>query len=271
MGVVIGGVMEDIAGLSVLGFLEPQSLRLASDDYEPRDADSWIHSIVLHTTRGIPGGSDQRPQRLLSGTPPKEAHIPSIIEAWTTDRACASAHLLVDLDGTMACVADLLTETTYHAGQKEVNHHSIGIEMVQGKDAELYVEQIEQTVRLVDFLTRRFGIQRQFHWPYRNQSIHRIREGGASVVGVYGHREVSDDRGLGDPGDEIFHALRGAGYEAFDFEKGEDLRVWEERQTMLAARLSINLDTDGVPGTETVSALKLAGYSQGLFVPRLGD
>jgi hypothetical protein len=73
---------------------------------------------------------------------------------------------VIDFDGTVACVADPLTETTYHAGHRAINHHSIGIEMYQGESAELYQVQLESTVRLVDFLTRRFGIQRQFHWPY---------------------------------------------------------------------------------------------------------
>lgn len=271
MGVVIGSVTEEVPGLAIRSFLDPDGLRLEEEDREPRSADAWIHAIVLHTTKGIPGGSDQRKQRILDGSGPHGNHIAMVAQAWAEDHICASAHFLVDQDGTIACVADLLSETTYHAGQRAVNHHSIGIEMYQGEEAELYAIQLERTVRLVDFLTRRFGIQRQFHAPYRNQAVQRIKEGGSSVVGVYGHREASDDRGSGDPGDAIFSALLSAGYERFDFDKEEDLAVWKKRQQDLNQQLGLSLTVDGVPGQETVSALLRAGYPFGLWTPREGD
>lgn len=271
MGVVIGSVTEEVPGLAIRSFLDPEGLRLSEEDREPRSTEAWIHSIVLHTTKGIPGGSDQRRQQILDGSGPHKNHIAAVAQAWASDHICASAHFLIDQDGTIACVADLLTETTYHAGQRAVNHHSIGIEMYQGEEAELYAFQLEQTVRLVDFLTRRFGIQRQFHAPYRNQAVQRIKEGGSSVVAVYGHREASDDRGAGDPGDAIFSALLAAGYECFDFDKEEDRAVWKVRQTDLNQKLGLSLTVDGVPGPETVVALRTAGYPHGMWIPRPGD
>ncbi len=271
MGVVIGSVIEEVPGLSIRSFLDADGLRLTEEDREPRPADSWIHAVVLHTTKGIPGGADQRKQRIIEGSGPQGNHIATVAEAWASDHICASAHFLVDLDGSISCVADLLTETTYHAGNRPVNHHSIGIEMYQGDQAELYTAQIDQTVKLVDFLTRRFGIQRQFHWPYRNQAVDRIRSGGSSVVAVYGHREASDNRGLGDPGDAIFSALLAAGYERFDFDQQEDLTAWKARQIELCNRLGISLTLDGCPGPETVAALRQAGYPSGMWIPRPGD
>ena len=81
-------------------------------------------------------------------------------------------------------------------------------------------------MRLVDYLTRRFGIQRRFTGPIGNQAVRRIAEGGSSVVGVYGHREASDDRGQGDPVTKSFCACA-APDESFDLDKLEDLTVWK--------------------------------------------
>lgn len=271
MGVVIGSLIEEVPGLPIKSFLDEDGLRLIEEDREARPADSWIHAIVLHTTKGIPGGADQRKQRIIEGSGPQGNQLAAVTESWATDHICASAHFLINLDGSIACVADLLTETTYHAGNRAVNHHSIGIEMYQGDNAELYTVQLQQTVKLVDFLTRRFGIQRQFHWPYRNQAVGRIKDGGSSVVAVYGHREASDDRGLGDPGDAIFSLLLEAGYERFDFDAEEDLAVWKERQLDLCNRLGISLAIDGCPGAETTAALRQAGHPSGMWTPRPGD
>ena len=276
MGILIGGVSEEVEGLVTCSWIDPAGpgptgLRLTTEDREERSAESWIHAIVLHTTRGIPGGLDQRRQKILAGVPPTAERVRSVLDGWASDHSCASAHFVIDFDGTVACVADPLTETTYHAGHRAINHHSIGIEMYQGESAELYQVQLESTVRLVDFLTRRFGIQRQFHWPYHNQALARILDGGSSVVGVYGHREASDDRGEGDPGDAIFEELRRAGYERFNFAQGEDLAVWRARQEELNLRLGVGIPTDGVPGQQTVLALREADRPHGLWVSRPGD
>jgi hypothetical protein len=109
--------------------------------------------------------------------------------------------LVVDHDGSAACLADLADEVSYHSG--EVNEVSIGIEIYQGSDAELYEGQLESVVALVDYLTRRFHIQRQYQWPYHRRPAARIASGAQDVVGIFGHRDVTTNRGLGDPGDAI--------------------------------------------------------------------
>ena len=274
MGIIIGGLAEEVQGLEIRSWLDPGGLRLTESDREPRGADGWIHTIVLHTTRGVPGGSDQRPQKILSGYGPtadRDDHKAEVTAGWAEDQLCASAHFVIDFDGSIACVADLLTETTYHAGNRTVNHQSIGIEMYQGSDAELYEGQLHNAVLLVDFLTRRFGIQRQFHWPYRNTALSRFVEDGLSLVGVFGHREASDDRGAGDPGDAIFEQLLQAGYERFDFDQHEDQVAWKARQSELCQQLGLELVLDGVPGSQTVKALLAAGRAHGLWTPRPGD
>jgi murein L,D-transpeptidase YcbB/YkuD len=70
---------------------------------------------------------------------------------------------------------------------------------------------------------------------------------------------VSRHRGAGDPGDHLFEKLRAAGFEAFDFEAGEDLRAWKQRQR------SLGLQADGIPGQRTCQALRQAGHPHGLW------
>jgi hypothetical protein len=85
------------------------------------------------------------------------------------------------------------------------------------------------------------------------------------MVGIYGHRDVSNNRGEGDPGDLIFAALEVAGYERFNYDVGEDLDVWAERQQ------SLGLLPDGIAGPYTVQALAARSYHHGLWVTRPGD
>jgi hypothetical protein len=184
------------------------------------------------------------------------------INAWTGKQV--GAHLIVDFDGTIYQCADLLSEVTYHA--TIVNEVSIGIEIYQGSHAELYEGQLQCVLKLLDFITGYFGIQRQFHSPYNAnglpQRISFNNLAGKDVIGVYGHRDVTTDRSIGDPGDFIFDILKQAGYESFDFSKNEDLPIWKDRQSKLG------LLADGIPGPNTVKALLKAGYPQGIWIKR---
>ena len=87
------------------------------------------------------------------------------------------------------------------------------------------------------------------------------REGG-DMIGLYGHRSQTNNRGNGDPGDFIFQALEAAHYEKFDFAGEQDLLVWKDRQSRLG------LKADGVPGPTTRMHLKKSGHAHGLWVPR---
>ena len=187
---------------------------------------------------------------------------------WSNDSGQAGAHLVVDHDGSIVCVADLLLDRAFHAGP--VNDCTIGIELYQGADAELYDEQLVQTVKLVDWLTRRFGIQRQIPHHYKGP-LTRLAAGARDVVGVYGHRDVTDRRGPGDPGDQIFNKLAEAGYETWDLERKEDLTVWKQRQTDLSRSSVSPIDLDGIPGLQTCRALGAGGRPGGMWVSRPGD
>jgi hypothetical protein len=222
----------------------------------------WVRQIILHTTKGIPGGKDNRPQKILPGRGPSGRAAESVAQFWSTSELASGAHLVCDFDGSWICLADLATEVAYHA--TTVNETSIGIEIYQGSDAELYEEQLASVVAMVDFLTGQFGIQRQIPAMYSGP-IGRLEDGGTDCVGVFGHRDQTDNRGPGDPGDAIMGLLGRAGYERFDFRGGEDLKVWRQRQANLAVRQSEPIDVDGVPGPGTVAILKKLGYTQGLW------
>lgn len=271
MGLMINGQPEEISGLRVDCWQDDAALCLRAEDCAQRPKATWVRGIVLHTTKGIPGGRDHRHQVIRPGLGPTKDHHSALACYWARDGRCAGAHLMVDFDGTVACMADLQTQMTYHASQHDVNRVTIGIEIYQGTEAELYDGQLDAVVRLVDHLTRRFGIQRQFPWPYRGRPIQRIAAGGLDIVGIYGHRDVTDNRGQGDPGDAIFEKLQTAGYEPFDIDGDEDLDVWKQRQRALNLGHHCDLVVDGVPGPRTLKALALAGKAHGLWVARPGD
>ncbi len=222
-----------------------------------------VTGIVIHTTKGIPGGADKRPQVILPGFGPHVDAAERCARTWSTDDRPAGAHLVVDHDGVVSCLADLQRVAAYHAST--CNARTIGIEVYQGSGAELYCRQIDTLVVLVDFLTRRFGIQRQLPWPYEGRPLARLANGAEDFVGVWGHRDSSAHRGEGDPGNACMRALIDCGYEQRDVDEGEDRTVWRRRQAEL------RVTPDGIPGPTTRAALLAAGRPSGMWVSRPGD
>jgi hypothetical protein len=269
MGAIIDGVDETVPGLKIDNWLNSAVPRLNKNEDCRERFTRWVRGIVLHTTKGIPGGSDHRPQKILPGLGPDRKGDYAAARYWASSAEQAGAHLVVDFDGSIVCLADLLTEASFHAG--EVNEVTIGIEIYQGKEAEMYDGQLDVVVRLVDFLTRRFKIQRQIHSPYKKGPVPRIAQGARDVVGIYGHRDVTTNRGSGDPGDAVFEKLAAAGYEAFDYAANQDRSAWWQRQEQLNTDFGAGLTVDGVPGQKTVAALITSGRKHGLWVSRPGD
>jgi hypothetical protein len=263
-----------VAGLDCRSWHDDPRLRVRiPQDGARRSPLAWVRQIILHTTLGIPGGKNQTPQSVRFGVGRPSDVAANVAQWWSTSEASAGAHIIVEFDGRVACLADLADEITYHAGT--CNGTSIGIEIAQANDGSLYAGQLECVVRLVDFLTLTFGIQRQIHAPYKGP-IARLVRGGADCVGVFGHRDQTASRGLGDPGDAVFGYLLEAGYEAFDFGRGEDVAVWRERQANMPAPSDapdqLRWAVDGIPGPRTVARIRgMEGRACGLWVPRPGD
>lgn len=256
MGFVISGKVEELPGVHCTSWLDNRALRLSPEDRRVRRA-PWVHSIVLHTTKGIPGGKNMTPQKVLPGFGPSTNAGARLADMWAGDGRHAGAHLVVDQDGQIYQCADLVTEAAYHASA--MNEWSVGIEIFQAADASLRAGALERVVALVDALTLRLGIQRQIPKVYRGRASARLLKDPGGWVGVCGHRDVSNNRGPGCPGDAIFQLLAAAGYLRFDLDlgRGEDIEFW------MTTQRSLGVFPDGVPGPQTRQAIRLAGMGKG--------
>ena len=268
-GLVLEGKTVGIPGFDIQNFLDDPLLRLAPSDVRWRSERErgWIHLIVVHTTGGIPGGTDLRPQIINPGFGPSSNGGERVVGSWTHDPGRpGGAHLIVDFDGKIYCCADLVTQAAYHA--QLANGPSVGIEVVQGHDAELYQSQLDLAARFVRALCAVMptAIQFQIPTPYEGKPINRFVISQqksmplADVVGVVGHRDLTANRGEGDPGNALMDAIAALGAEKFDFDTNEDIITWKNRQSVLGIAAP-----DGIPGPMTVAALKRAGHADGIW------
>jgi hypothetical protein len=273
MSIVLGGAQYEVPGVETVSYRDDPAAVPAATDGSPRT--TWVRALVAHTVHGLRG--DLKP----GGKPSKRAEWYALYQANTARQV--SWDFTVDTDGTVAWSNDPVARYTWHGNT--VNAYTIGFELVQDADGTTYQATIDSAVRMIDFLTAFFGIQRQTPWragkPYAGR-IARAQSGnnGRNLVGVYGHRNVwvrNGDGRLeavrkhGDPGDHLFLALAAAGYETLETElavgavEAEDTRVWSVRQEALGFGGG---DRDGVPGPRTRAALAAKGYAHGLWVPR---
>jgi hypothetical protein len=254
-GLLVNGVERAVDDLVVINASDADWCRLDPKDCEPRRT-PWVRQIILHTTKG------DSPQHVLPGRG-GGGKARRTAESWRNDPTPSGAHLVIDNDGTVACLCDLAEVETYHATVS--NPWSIGIEMYQEANNGVYEAVYAAAVKLVPALCRLFGIQLQIpKLPYRNEPLRRMIDGGEHCVGVFGHRDNTPRRGEGDPGDEVFARLAALGAERFDHNAGEDLQIWKTRQQSLndaGAALTI----DGIPGPRTVAALVAAGRATGIW------
>jgi hypothetical protein len=270
-GLVIGGKSVRIPGIDVVNFRDDPRLRLDSTDMRHRTPKEkeWIHLYVIHTTGGIPGGKDLRPQVILPGLGRSSGGGQRIVASWTHDKVRpGGAHLVTDFDGTHYCCADLLDDAAYHA--ERANGCSVGHEVVQGHgSAELYQGQVDAAAQLALWVCRLMptAIQWQVPAPYIGLPISRFVDSLYNdssplfdVVGIVGHRDLTNRRGEGDPGNAMMEALVRAGCEVLDFATYQDLEVWKTRQHELGVWYA-----DGIPGKQTAVALARAGHLDGIW------
>jgi hypothetical protein len=262
-GFVIDGVPLAVPGIEVVNYLDDPKLKLSLQDGKPRTRDD-VTLIVLHSTLGAPDRTYTHPQTVIPGRGPSTNAGERTNEMWQHDGRCAGAHEVVDNDGVTYQLCDLHLWESYNA--TSVNARAIGVEFRQGVAmSEFYAEAFHAGRVGVDWKTAYFGIQRMIPKGYRNRASKRLADGAADFIGVIGHRDQSDNRGAGDPGDALMAEFATAGYEQFDVDLGEDRDVWRARQRWLGMPAS---QQDGVPGPTTRSYLKGLGFTCGLWALR---
>lgn len=250
-GLKIGTKLVDVPGVDIIAPGETPWAHLDRMDCRTRRT-RWVRQIILHTTKG------EWPQHVVPGRGPANRDE-RVARFWQGSERQSAAHIVIDSDGSAACLADLLEVEAYHA--TVVNRWSVGIEIYQEADGGVYEAALTSAVRIVAALCRAFGVQFQIPArPYLRRPLTRLAsDGGPDVVGIFGHRDVTDNRGKGDPGEAVWDFLEAAGAEVLDYENGADLIVWKARQ------LALGVAADGVPGPLTVKALKANGHPDGLF------
>lgn len=242
MSIILNDKQIEIPNLKTISFKDkPKDVPFPQSHLNRRT--TWLRGIIVHTIEGIKGN-------VLSGLgEPSDKPLKLAKYQATTNRP-VSWDYTIDFDGTIYCHSDPFKWFSWQATQ--VNPFTLGIELVQHSNGDLYDEQLNIAVTFIDFLTNKLGIQRQIH--IGNKIINRTlsqNNSGKDTVGIFGHCNITNNRGIGDPGSYIFDKLKEAGYEQFDFNKNEDINTWKPRQT------NLGLPTiDGVAGPQTVIAIK---------------
>ncbi len=265
-GLLVAGEYHLIPGVEIVspGPGAPAWCKLDSRDYRARSR--WIRQLVVHTTKGI------WPQYVRAGAGAGNRDK-IVAEFWRGDPQHSAAQIIIDNDGSVACLCDLARVEAYHA--TTCNPWSVGIEMYQEPDGGVHQAVYDTMVRLLPEIPRILGFA--FQVPsrkYNGTIMRRLLNGGPDVVGVIGHRDnawdfhkLTSTRGRGDPGDLIYALAIAAGAEALDYDRGEDLLLWRHRQAFLNAHHGEQLEIDGVAGPGTMRALARHGYANGRAIP----
>ena len=166
-----------------------------------------VAHVVLHTTGGYPDSKHPTPQRIRpEAAAPRHCLATDVHAYWSRTDRIGAAHILIDADGAVYQIADLSTRAMYHCvGYNQV---SIGVEVVQQSDSSLFAAQLVSVVALCSWLADTFKLPRSVAMPYTG--VRDVVDG----VGVLGHRDLSSNRGSGDPGDFVMEALVDAGWAA---------------------------------------------------------
>lgn len=274
--IIDGKLVAAPDGMVVMNEHDAEWCKLDAGDYTTRTEP--VHMFTAHTTKGI------WPQRIIPGKGvPGRAQLTA--DFWRGDPQHSAAQLVIDRDGTIACLGDLLHKAAYHA--TTVNGHTIGVEMYQEPDGGVYEATIDAAVKLAKFVCSFFGFafQTTSRVYHENTIIERLKLGGADVVGVFGHRDNAwtfpawmtpeqrakypngfATRGRGDPGDEFYTRCIAAGAEAFDIDAREELTTWKRRQSHLNSKFGEKLTVDGVAMKHTIDAMHAHGFADGRAV-----
>lgn len=208
-GITIGGRVAPVPGFEVVSYANGAVPRVEKGFARTPDK---VSAVVLHTSKGLRSGT------LLPGSLASD-RAEALARYQASGAREVSWHFTVDTDGTIVQSADPAMWATWHA--RHANGYSIGIEMVQGDDGNLYQRQIDAAVALVTTLVEAFGIPKITPVNERGEPIATVvqawqeaDEGGAQMRfnGVAGHRNLTTNRGPGDPTDAPFRALLARGF-----------------------------------------------------------
>lgn len=262
-GLLVDGAIVPVPGVTVIGAHDAAWAHLSPGDCRPR-----VHPVtgkrvrptqwMLHKTVA------DDPEHLIPGRGPSgdAGGARATADYWAKDPRHSGAHLVTGHDGELACLADLVLVEAYHATVS--NLYAIGHETKELVGGGFYGAAAETTVDACMVGCEAVGIQLQCPRQYTGRPISRMLDGGATCVGIFGHRDNTTDRSRWDPGDILFAMLRQRGVLSFDFELGEDLAFWKPIQRDLN-RHGYGLVLDGIPGPRTTAALASEGYRGGIY------
>jgi hypothetical protein len=272
-GLLIAGRVVPVPGLTIRNPLDTEWCRLSVGDYRARHG--RVNKAIWHTTKGID------PQRIVPGAGP-DGKDKLVADFYRGDPAHNAAPLVIDCDGSVACLADLATTCAFHA--TTANDSSVGIEMYQLGDGTIYQATLDAAALLAPALSEALDFPFQFAsdtW-IKGRIIERLKNGGTDCVGHFGHRDqawmfpehITDPatrakypngyacRGRGDPGDAWYQAMIAAGAEPLKFRIFEDITLWKRRQIIMNSK-GARLAVDGIPGPATMAAMRRLGYRSG--------
>lgn len=250
---LMGGELVPVDGIDIIGPHDAKWAHLDCGDYRLRRGRP--NKVLLHKTLA------DDPEKVLAGVGPAGG-AERTAEYWQGDPKHSGAQGVTGDDGTFACLCDLVQIEAYHGNQ--ANDESIGIETRELVGGGVYAAALHTTVAVTVAICAHLGIQLQCPRFYNRKPLERFADGGRTLIGVFGHRDVTDQRGQWDPGELLFDMLQALGCERFDFDKGEDRRVWALRQEQLRVK-GHDIVADGIPGPQTTAALKLEGYKNGIW------
>jgi len=212
-GLIINGRRVPVPGVRIVSWLDDPRVPRVTKVSRRRGP---VTAVVLHTSRGKVGavregaGDDGKALRLAR------------YQARSTREA--SWHLTIGGAGTVYQQADIAEDATWHASQ--ANFWSVGIECAQSSDTpDLTRAQVDACVAVVRAICEAFNIPQRVpvrshdggSWSVEARPVRAWqprKQGGESrpVAGVIGHRNLTTNRGAGDPGDPLMLALLAAGF-----------------------------------------------------------
>lgn len=251
-GLLIAGLVVPVPGVKVIGPHDAAWAHLSPGDRRKRKGKP--HQVILHTTKGI------WPQVIKPGVGPA-GRAQRTAEFWKMDPAYSGAHIVIGSDGEVACLCDVVFDEAYHATVS--NLYSIGIEIYQEAGGVIFEAALRSMVAVCRVLSDACGIPWQCPGrAYPGAPLARMLNGGKDCYGFFGHRDNTDRRGRGDPGDAPFTELKLNGCEPLDYDGRQDLEVGRRRQRRLN-EWGASLVEDGLFGASSMAAMRGFGFAHG--------